>query len=94
MFDELLEAVIPGGAWLAAGIALGTVFSSRLRPMAKAALKAGMDVAERAQELGAEAAERAQDLVAEAQHERRQAGQEVSGAPARARRTPTVTPEG
>jgi hypothetical protein len=86
MVEELVEAVVPGGAWLAVGVALGVAFGERLRPVAKSALKVGMDVVERAQVAGAEALERGQDLVAEARHER----EEERAAPARRRtRRPT-----
>jgi hypothetical protein len=69
-FEEVL-GVVPGGVWLIAGFALGVGFAGVLRPAAKAALKACMDVGDRAQGMGAGAAERAQDLVAEARSERR-----------------------
>ncbi|HZV53175.1 MAG TPA: hypothetical protein VFD49_25855 [Candidatus Dormibacteraeota bacterium] len=73
MVDELLDTVVPGGIWLAAGLVIGSALGRRLRPVAKAALKVGMDVADRVQEVGAEAAERAQDLMAEVRQEREQA---------------------
>jgi hypothetical protein len=83
-------AVLPGGAWLAAGLALGIAFGGRLRPVAKGVVKAGMNLAERVQGAGAEAVEQAQDLVAEVRHER----EEERAAPAgerraRAPRTPS-----
>jgi diketogulonate reductase-like aldo/keto reductase len=85
MVEELVETIVPGGAWLAVGVGLGAAFGERLRPLAKSALKVGMDVFDRAQVVGAEAVERGQDLVAEARHER----EEERAAPARrrARRT-------
>jgi len=70
MIDELVEAILPGGAWLAAGIAIGAAFGGALRPAAVRLVAAGMTAAERLQEAGAEAYERTQDLVAEARHER------------------------
>lgn len=73
MVDEVIETVIPGGAWLTAGVVLGTAFGPALRPIAVRVLAAGIEAAERLQEVGAEAYEKAQDLVAEARHEREQA---------------------
>lgn len=70
MFNDLIESVIPGAGWLAVGMAIGTLFSDSLRPVAKEAIKLGIDVGERLQEATAEAYERGQDLVAEARAER------------------------
>ena len=81
MFEELLEAVVPGGVWLAAGVALGAAFGERLRPVAKEAIKLGMTVAERAQGSAAELYERAEDLIAEARHERAQESARETAAP-------------
>ncbi len=72
MFDELLDAVMPGGAWLVAGLVIGSALGQRSRSVVKAALRVGMDIADRVQEVGAEAAERAQDLMAEVRQEREQ----------------------
>lgn len=72
MIDEILEVILPGGAWLAAGVAIGMAFSDALRPAAVRLVAAGLTAAERLQEAGAEAYERTQDLVAEARHEREQ----------------------
>lgn len=72
MIDEILETIVPGGAWLTAGVVIGASFASALRPAAVRALALGLDAAERLQEVGAEAYEQAQDLVAEARHEREQ----------------------
>lgn len=72
MIDELVEAVVPGGAWLVAGVAIGASLAGVLRPVAKTAVKTGMVVADRVQELTGEAVEQAQDLVAEARMEREQ----------------------
>jgi hypothetical protein len=78
MIDEIVETILPGGAWLTAGVVIGAAFGTTLRPVAVRVMAAGMDAAERLQEVGAEAYEKAQDLVAEARHERnnhaRQAG--------------------
>lgn len=71
MVEELIEAVVPGGVWVAMGVAIGAAFGERLRPVAKEAIKTGMTMAERLQEAGAEAYEKAQDLVAEARYEQR-----------------------
>ena len=73
MVDELLDTVMPGGIWLAAGLVIGGALGDRLRPVAKAALRVGLDVADRAREVGSEAVERAQDLMAEVRQEREQA---------------------
>lgn len=70
MLDEIVETIIPGGIWLAAGIAVGATFASSLRPMVVRAMRTGIDVADRVQAVGAEALERAEDMVAEARHER------------------------
>ena len=72
MLDEIVEEIVPGGLWLVAGLAIGTAFADALRPVAVRIVRAGMDVADRAQEVGAEAYEKAQDLIAEARHERAQ----------------------
>jgi hypothetical protein len=72
MIDELLEMILPGGAWLAAGIAIGAAFGTSLRPTAVRVMAAGLAAADRLQEAGAEAYEKAQDLMAEARHEREQ----------------------
>ena len=72
MVDELLQAVIPRGAYLAAGLALGAMFSQELRPVAKRAIKWGLAAGATLQEAAAEACERGQDLVAEARYEREQ----------------------
>lgn len=73
MFDDLLEIFVPGGAWLGAGVVLGAAFGKQLRPVAKGAIKYGLEAGERMQALAAEAYERGQDLVAEARHERAEA---------------------
>jgi hypothetical protein len=83
MVEELVEAFVPGGAWLAVGIALGAAFGERLRPAAKTVLKAGMNLAERAQQVGLETMERGQDLVAEARYERDQERPAVARPPTR-----------
>jgi hypothetical protein len=70
MIDEIVETILPGGIWLAAGVAVGVAFADSLRPIAVRAIKAGLEAADRAQALGAEAYEKAEDLVAEARHER------------------------
>lgn len=94
MIDEVIETVVPGGAWLTAGIVLGTAFGSALRPIAVRALAAGIETAERLQEVGAETYEKAQDLVAEARHEREQARQEeVPAPPSPPRRPARAQPE-
>jgi uncharacterized NAD-dependent epimerase/dehydratase family protein len=68
--DELLDLVFPGGALVGIGVAIGATFSKQLRPVAKQAIKTGMDISERLKVAAAEASERAQDLMAEAQVER------------------------
>jgi hypothetical protein len=73
MVDEVIETVLPGGAWLTVGVVLGAAFGPTIRPVAVRVLAAGIEAAERLQEVGAEAYEKAQDLVAEARHEREQA---------------------
>lgn len=74
MIDEILETIVPGGAWLTAGVVIGAAFGTALRPTAVRVLALGLGAAERLQEVGAEAYEQAQDLVAEARHEREQDG--------------------
>ena len=74
MIDELVEAIVPGGAWLAAGIAIGAAFGGALRPAAVRLVAVGMTAAERLQEAGAEAYEKTQDIVAEARHVREKNG--------------------
>ncbi len=83
MIDELVEAILPGGAWLAAGVAIGAAFGGALRPATVRVLAVGLAASERLQEAGAEAYERTQDLVAEARHERERTRA--------ANRRPTVT---
>lgn len=80
MFDELFDVVFPGGAFVALGVAIGATFSKQLRPVAKQAIKAGMNLSERMREAAAEASERAQDLMAEAQMERQVEMQQANGA--------------
>lgn len=87
MIDEVVEAVLPGGAWLTAGIAIGAAFGTALRPVAVRLLVAGLVATERLQEVGAEAYEKAQDLVAEARHERERGRQAETRPPAARRRT-------
>ena len=69
MIEELVETIIPGGALVGVGVAIGAAFSKQLRPVAKEAIKAGMNVAGQVQQVAAEAYERTQDLVAEARFE-------------------------
>lgn len=69
MFEDLLEVFVPGGAWLGAGLVLGAAFGKQLRPVAKGAIKYGLQVGDRMQAVAAEAYERGQDLVAEARQE-------------------------
>jgi uncharacterized NAD-dependent epimerase/dehydratase family protein len=89
VFDELLDLIFPGGALVGIGVAIGATFSKQLRPVAKQAIKAGMDLSERLREAAAEASERAQDLMAEAQVERRMEQQQNGEA---ARRTQEKAP--
>lgn len=70
MIDEIVERILPGGIWLAAGIAVGAAFGESLRPIAIRAVKVGIEIADRVQAAGAEAYEKAEDLIAEARHER------------------------
>lgn len=74
MIDELVETFVPGGAILAAGVALGAMFGKQLRPVAKEAIKLGMVAGEAVQEVAAEVYERGQDLVAEARYEHEHGG--------------------
>lgn len=83
MVEEIVETIVPGGAWLVVGLAVGSAFGERLRPAAKTVLKAGMGLAERAQQVGLETVERGQDLVAEARYEREQERPRASRRPAR-----------
>jgi hypothetical protein len=69
MLEELTELAFPGGAFVAAGVAVGATFGEQLRPFAKQVLKSGMKVAAQVQEAAAEAYEQGQDLIAEARHE-------------------------
>ena len=69
MLEELTELAFPGGAFVAAGVAVGATFGEQLRPFAKQILKSGMKVAAQVQEAAAEAYEQGQDLIAEARHE-------------------------
>jgi hypothetical protein len=92
MVEEVVETVVPGGAWLAVGVAVGTAFGERLRPLAKSAIKVGMDVFDRAQVVGAEAVERGQDLVAEARHEREEERAAPPRRSTRRKATNTETP--
>jgi hypothetical protein len=82
MIDELVEVIVPGGAWLAAGVAIGAAFGGALRPAAVRLVAAGMTAAERLQEAGAEAYEKTQDIVAEARHEREKKNGAVKSRPA------------
>jgi hypothetical protein len=84
MFETLLESVIPGGVYMAVGLALGAAFSKQLRPLVKEAVKAGLSLAAVAEEAAAEAYERSQDLIAEARYEQEQA---TAGADGRAPRS-------
>jgi hypothetical protein len=70
MVDEIVQRVLRRGLWLAAGIAVGAAFSESLRPVFIRAMKAGIELADRAQAVAAEAYEKAEDLMAEARHER------------------------
>lgn len=70
MIDEIVETILPGGLWLAVGVAVGTAFGESLRPIAIRALKTGIEIADRVQAIGAEAYEKAEDLMAEARHAR------------------------
>lgn len=72
-FEELLGPLLPGSIWLLAGVALGVGIAGPLRPVAKAGLKAGMGVGDRARgigdrarKIGAGGAETAQRIGAEA----------------------------
>ncbi len=98
MFEELLESVVPGGIWLAAGVAVGAAAGDRIRPVAKAAIGFGMAASDRVQAFGAEAVERVQDIVAEARQERaqEQAAAPAARAPRRTQRPsgPSPMPEG
>jgi hypothetical protein len=88
--EELLGSVIPGGALVAIGVAIGAAFGKQLRPIAKQALKAGMVVGDQVRVAASEAAERAQDLVAEARAERETQLQHENGQQAKPSPTPRV----
>jgi hypothetical protein len=90
MFDELVELVFPGGAFIALGVAVGAAFGKQLRPVAKEVVKFTLTVAEQVQGAAAEASERAQDLIAEAKHEQQAAG--ANGSPVRSPRRATSKP--
>ncbi|MGI8550378.1 MAG: DUF5132 domain-containing protein [Dehalococcoidia bacterium] len=82
--DELFGAV-PGGPWVVGAIALLAVPGVRrsLRPLAKGAVKVGLNLADGVKTLTAETREQAGDLYEEAKAEREQSeqrDQESSGA--------------
>ena len=87
MIDELVETFIPGGALIGIGVAIGAAFSKQLRPVAKEAIKVGMNVAGQMQQAAAEAYERTQDLVAEARYEHDSQDGSATSAPTAGRRT-------
>jgi hypothetical protein len=86
MVEEVLELAFPGGALLAAGVAVGAAFGRQLRPVAKEAIKLGLTAGALVQEAAAEAYERGQDLVAEARYEHAQ--EHNGGRPAEAEQPP------
>jgi hypothetical protein len=94
MLDELLDAVVPGGIWLAAGLVIGSALGRRSRSVMKTALRVSLDVADRVQEVGAEAAERVQDLMAEVRQEREQARARPTREGQVRRRASGASPEG
>jgi hypothetical protein len=104
MLEELAELAFPGGAFVAAGVAVGAAFGQQLRPVAKQVVKTGMKVAAQVQEVAAEAYEQGHDLIAEARHEYEQENgtgrkgatpaSESSESPSRGRRSAAKSVEG
>src|SRR5262249_33164618 len=84
VMDEFLDA-IPGGRLTLAALALLAVPGVRrqLRPLARAAIRAGLAVTDQVKELIAETREQASDLVAEARAERAGAQDGAGARPAR-----------
>ena len=87
--DDLL-GVIPGGPWLLGAVALLAIPGVRqgLRPLAKGAIKVGMNVTDQVKSLTAEAREQASDLYEEAKVERQNAEQGEQAAAGAAKGTP------
>jgi hypothetical protein len=88
--DDLL-GVIPGGPWLLGAVALLAIPGVRqsLRPLAKGAIKVGMNVTDQVKSLTAEAREQASDIYEEAKVERQSVEADDAGAGAT-----RVTPAG
>jgi hypothetical protein len=69
MLQDLLDAFVPGGIYLAVGLTIGAALGRQLRPLAKQSIKTGIHLFSRAEETATSAYERGQDLVAEARRE-------------------------
>ncbi|MDQ6921382.1 MAG: DUF5132 domain-containing protein [Candidatus Dormibacteraeota bacterium] len=94
MLEEVTEMAFPGGAFVAAGVAVGATFGEQLRPVAKEVLKRGMKLAAQVQEAAAEAYEQGQDLIAEARHEYEQENGTRAKSAASASDTAATPPRG
>lgn len=90
--DEVF-GFVPGGPWILGAVALLAIPGVRnsLRPLAKGAIKVGMNVTDQVKNLTAEAREQAGDIYEEAKVERQSA---ETNEPAEAGGSPRVTAAG